>query len=125
MLSRDYPKRSPKMKFYEKLFAAITIPVGGFIFLFGLIGMFVSWNIYIESTFLLCIGMTIVGWSVCFTLTKLWRISKEHDNFKAASELKGDEYNLFIESHPEFIEADAVYRKRRFQAWKSEQTVNT
>lgn len=105
------------MRIIDKLFAVVAIPVGGLLILLGIVGAFTGFSYRIDLPPVFGALPIILGWSLCFTISRLWRISVKYDKLRLSIEHDSDEFRRFIKLHPEYVEADSILQERMFRKW--------
>jgi len=109
------------MRLIDKLFAFVSIPIGGLLLLLGIIGAFTGFEYRIALPPILGALPIILGWSMLFTLSRLWRISIDYENLRLRDELDTDEFRMFLRECPEYVEAEPRFQNKMFKRWLNQE----
>jgi len=105
------------MRIIDKVFALISIPVGGLLLLLGTVGAFTGFSYWIDLPPVAGALPIIFGWSLCLTISRLWRMSVKYENLRLSIEHDSNDFRRFIKLHPEYLEADTILQEKMFRRW--------
>ena len=106
------------MKFIDKFFAWFSIPVGGLLLIFGVLGFFQGIRIELQGGFLQALAVAVLGWSLCVSLARSWRATNRCEALEFKEVMKTEEFAAFIAKHPEYEEAPVRTKRKVFLMWR-------
>jgi hypothetical protein len=112
------------MKLLDKIFSVISIPIGGFLIIISLIGSFTEIHFTIALSPITGLILFIIGWNLCVTLARAWRMSRDYENLRLRDVLDTPKFREFLQQHPEFIELEARLQNRIYENWSKQPDAN-
>lgn len=113
------------MNRFDKICAIVAVPAGAFLLLVSVMMLFTGVHFEVRNHPLVAVVAFVLGWTLCITTARAWRMSNELMRYKMKHELgeKRERLREFLEECPEYVEADAELQWSQFKKWERERNL--